>query len=623
MPMNYPGAGVAAPANGSDNSPTFFKGVFDYIFATYNATEPVIANTASAGVLRDTNKQINVGTIAVNPANAAFAGILVTGAASQSGFPYQYKLSGGADAFHVAADGGIVTAGSYTVGSTVVIDNSGGVQAAVLPTIAVNKGGTGATTAGAARTALGVPATDGTGATGTWTINTSGNAATATLAAAATALAAPVLLTALVSDYRPTTNASAGVVTIGAGGAYEDSNGAIVGPLAQQTATMPTQPTGTHFQYVGVTLAPATGAPVVTAAVVDAAISTLVLPTANKPVAVVLWKGATTLPTGVIAAADITNLNALGAGGAAAGGGGADSGVRSAAVLLNGTNAILPNGLDVSSSAAVVAIHPGLSRRAIGDSSFDDVQQAWVQPDILSAARLAKSAANAITLSATNTSPFSARNKKLTASSTAVASGATGARYAIFDTAIPGLVTPMPTTNALNPATQSQIGIYWWDNGNSVLQDGLLVDFSAVGQLPSNSIGKATTTASNAWTDTGTSGSLGVTVGDSGIVNFPVYTFYAPTQCRMDFITAIGIIYSMASVGSLVISVYLDGARVGKPWGINTSGTYTVPGPWTGRPIPISPGAHGINLAYNMVGASSTITFLAGFNEIIPTFWKG
>ena len=50
--------------------------------------------------------------------------------------------------------------------------------------VPVANGGTGASTAAAARTNLGVPATGGTGATGTWPINISGNAATASAATA-------------------------------------------------------------------------------------------------------------------------------------------------------------------------------------------------------------------------------------------------------------------------------------------------------------------------------------------------------------------------------------------------------------------------------------------------------
>lgn len=45
--------------------------------------------------------------------------------------------------------------------------------------VPVANGGTGASTASAARGNLGVPSTGGTGATGTWPINISGNAATA------------------------------------------------------------------------------------------------------------------------------------------------------------------------------------------------------------------------------------------------------------------------------------------------------------------------------------------------------------------------------------------------------------------------------------------------------------
>jgi hypothetical protein len=52
--------------------------------------------------------------------------------------------------------------------------------------LAVTSGGTGSTTAGGARTNLGVPANDGTGATGTWNISISGAAASATTATTAT-----------------------------------------------------------------------------------------------------------------------------------------------------------------------------------------------------------------------------------------------------------------------------------------------------------------------------------------------------------------------------------------------------------------------------------------------------
>jgi len=48
--------------------------------------------------------------------------------------------------------------------------------------VPVANGGTGASTTAAARTNLGVPSSGGSGATGTWPINISGNAATASVA---------------------------------------------------------------------------------------------------------------------------------------------------------------------------------------------------------------------------------------------------------------------------------------------------------------------------------------------------------------------------------------------------------------------------------------------------------
>ena len=53
-------------------------------------------------------------------------------------------------------------------------------------TLPVARGGTGATDAGTARSNLSVPSTTGSGASGTWTINITGNAATATSATSAT-----------------------------------------------------------------------------------------------------------------------------------------------------------------------------------------------------------------------------------------------------------------------------------------------------------------------------------------------------------------------------------------------------------------------------------------------------
>lgn len=90
--------------------------------------------------------------------------------------------------------------------------------------VPVANGGTGASTAAAARTNLVVPKTDGTDATGTWGINISGNAATATSATSAGSTSSFATAnwtivqsgTSLVFKYNGTTVAqitSAGVVT--------------------------------------------------------------------------------------------------------------------------------------------------------------------------------------------------------------------------------------------------------------------------------------------------------------------------------------------------------------------------------------------------------------------------
>lgn len=87
----------------------------------------------------------------------------VSGSASFDG-------SGNISLTTVVADSSHNHAASNITSGTISIDR--------LPTITVAKGGTGATTAAAARTNLGVPSTTGTGATGTWSIGISGNAAT-------------------------------------------------------------------------------------------------------------------------------------------------------------------------------------------------------------------------------------------------------------------------------------------------------------------------------------------------------------------------------------------------------------------------------------------------------------
>ena len=95
-------------------------------------------------------------------------------------------------AIDVTGNAGTVTNGVYTTGSysnpawitalagSKISGNISGNAANVSGTVAIPNGGTGATTDAGARTALGVPSTTGSGASGTWAIDISGNSATVT-----------------------------------------------------------------------------------------------------------------------------------------------------------------------------------------------------------------------------------------------------------------------------------------------------------------------------------------------------------------------------------------------------------------------------------------------------------
>jgi len=82
---------------------------------------------------------------------------------------------------------GVVTSGSYadpawitSLAGSKISGNIPGSAAGLTSTLAIASGGTGATTASGARTALDVPSNTGSGASGTWGISVSGNAGTAT-----------------------------------------------------------------------------------------------------------------------------------------------------------------------------------------------------------------------------------------------------------------------------------------------------------------------------------------------------------------------------------------------------------------------------------------------------------
>jgi hypothetical protein len=93
------------------------------------------------------------------------------------------------------------------------IDSSGRIDATdgLVNAVPVANGGTGASDASAARTNLAVPSVSGSGATGTWGISISGNAATAT--SASTASTATTATTASTANYA-TTAGNGGVTSV-------------------------------------------------------------------------------------------------------------------------------------------------------------------------------------------------------------------------------------------------------------------------------------------------------------------------------------------------------------------------------------------------------------------------
>lgn len=127
------------------------------------------------------------------------------------------------------------------------LDSSGGVSPSALnAAVPIAKGGTNATTASAARTNLGlvigtdVPSPTGAGASGTWGINITGNAATATTATtAATATTASSVTNGV---YTTGDQTIGGTKTFTNGVRFNDGSTqttAAVGPRSWQSLSMP------------------------------------------------------------------------------------------------------------------------------------------------------------------------------------------------------------------------------------------------------------------------------------------------------------------------------------------------------------------------------------------------
>jgi hypothetical protein len=279
-------------------------------------------STASVLMKRDSNKRFAAGGFDLTLSQTGVSGLVITGIASQS--------SGAAYLF--IRDSLLTEKFSFNQNGTFKV---GGVTV-------INADGTPAT----------APHLDGTGAvSGNWAINISGTAS---------GLTSGALYSTLISDYKVVTNASAATVGVNAGGDYYDSAFNHIPAANATTVGLPTQPTGTNIQYVLISKAPGTGAEVITGGAVGASPAEPALPVGNLPQAMVTWRGATTLPSGVVAGADIKDLRFGSGSGGGSGGTTTDTGVRAAQVILNGSNAVFPNAIDLSTAVNSTVTLPNL-----------------------------------------------------------------------------------------------------------------------------------------------------------------------------------------------------------------------------------------------------------------------
>jgi hypothetical protein len=189
---------------------------------SYTDGQLLIGNTATGGLSK---AAITAGSgITVTNGN----GSITIASTAGGGSVTSVNVSGGTTGL-TATGGPITGSGTITLGGTLALAN----------------GGTGATTDSGARTALGVPALNGTGATGTWGISVSGNAATVTNGVVTTgSYADPAWITSLAGSKisgNITGNAAnvTGTVAIANGG-----TGATTAALARTALDVPTR-TGT------------------------------------------------------------------------------------------------------------------------------------------------------------------------------------------------------------------------------------------------------------------------------------------------------------------------------------------------------------------------------------------
>ena len=166
---NTTGTGVDVPAGAR----TFvFNNGTNVIPATnasgFSGTLPVANGGTGATDAGNARTNLGLGTISTQNSNS----VSITGG-SITGITDLAVADGGTGASTAANARTNLGLGSLATLNTISNDNWSGTD------LAVGNGGTGASDAGTARSNLGVPSTTGSGASGTWGINITGNAATA------------------------------------------------------------------------------------------------------------------------------------------------------------------------------------------------------------------------------------------------------------------------------------------------------------------------------------------------------------------------------------------------------------------------------------------------------------
>jgi hypothetical protein len=362
----FGGALTAANLNAPVNSlKTLVDAWYDAVPTTYfTSANMVSTSTPNKGVLRDANAAFQAGELFLKPARAPGSGGI---ALLLQSFDATTQL---------------LIIGQTNTGLTrFSIDSAGAamVQSLSIPgtPLGAASGGTGKATNTAGRLLLG---------NGTSAINELAGAADGQApvwsSAAGGAWAAGFLPLAALADYKVTPS-TAGQVNVAAGDGYEDSGGKYVAAAAATVAPLPTQPAGANTQYVAFTKAPVTGNVTRTDGVVNDPLSALTIPTANRPLAVVVLRGVTSNPGYVIAAADILDIrHSIGVGGA--GGGGGSGGIAtSTAVLTSGDyTATLANSRDVTDPTENLAIQPVLTRYGTVQASIADILRTAVSGTI-------------------------------------------------------------------------------------------------------------------------------------------------------------------------------------------------------------------------------------------------